>query len=70
MKIKKVISVFCIILILSLFICTLIAALTNSPNFMAYVFLSLIVPLILYVFLWLYKLAQMLKSDNSKKEEN
>ncbi|MBQ3514798.1 MAG: hypothetical protein IJA32_13570 [Lachnospiraceae bacterium] len=67
MKAKKILSIFCIALILFLFGCTLFLAITNSPYFMGCLFLSFIVPVIIYIFVWLYKLTHPAK-DNA--EEN
>ena len=65
---KKFLSIFCIVLILSLFGCTLFLAITNSPYFMGCLFLSFIVPVFLYAFVWLYKLTHPAK-DNAKEEK-
>ena len=71
MKTKKILSIFCIALILFLFGCTMIAALTGSPYFMPLMFLSFFVPFVLYIFLWLYKLTHPKNpSDDLEKEKN
>ena len=66
MTAKKVISIFCIALILFLFVCTLVLAITNSPYFMICLFLSMITPVIIYIFVWLYKLTH--PSEEEKTE--
>lgn len=66
MTAKKVISIFCIALILFLFVCTLVLAITNSPYFMVGLFLSMITPVIIYIFVWLYKLTH--PSEEEKTE--
>ena len=68
MKAKKILSIFCIALILFLFGCTLFLAITNSPYFMGCLFLSFITPIIIYVFVWLYKLTHPAKDNHSKEE--
>ncbi|MBQ4522026.1 MAG: hypothetical protein IJA10_03635 [Lachnospiraceae bacterium] len=69
MNAKKFLSILCIVLILSLFGCTLFLAITNSPYFMGCLLLSFIVPIFIYVFVWLYRLTHPAK-DNTKEEKN
>ncbi|MBE5943026.1 MAG: hypothetical protein E7264_10870 [Lachnospiraceae bacterium] len=59
---RKVTAWITIVIIIGLIICTVVSAVTGSQYFFGFLALSLIVPVVLWVFMWFTKLVN--KKEN------
>ncbi len=66
MKFKRVMALLAVIIITLLFVLMIIAAFTDSAFFLPLLYLTLIVPILLFIMSWLYKL---IKGDNNALDE-
>lgn len=55
-KIKQATAILLVVIIIALVFLTLFLAFTGSPYFMASLFTMIGFPILLYVYLWIYKL--------------
>lgn len=57
-KLKQILAITAIVIIVALFITTLVLAVLDSSSalFQASLYATVLVPAMLYIFLWLYKL--------------
>lgn len=66
-KVKQVMAIIGLVIIVGMFIVTLVLALSKNPNtrgwFLASIFVTIMVPLIMYICTWLYKLIKKQKDD-------
>ncbi|MBR1866600.1 MAG: hypothetical protein IJ801_08845 [Lachnospiraceae bacterium] len=65
-KLRRVVAMLTVFLIVGLIIGTLICAFTGSKYFMGMLFLTLAVPVVLWVFMWFTNLV----SGQSQEEQN
>ena len=70
-KVKRILALTGAILLALLYACTLIFALTGNPNsmflFKASILSTIIVPVLLWTYGFVYKLLKSLNDDNQKK---
>ena len=66
-KLRRIVAGLSVVLIVGLVIATLVCAVTGSRYFFAMLFLALIIPVVLWVFMWFTRLMQN-KSDEDTKE--
>ena len=61
-KVKQIAAVTAIVLIIAIYIVTLILAITNNENtsqwFMAAIIATIVLPVMAYVYIWIYKKVQ------------
>lgn len=62
----RVIAILCVLLILGLIIATLVTGITGSEYFMGFLALTIIVPVFIYVVLWIGRV--LYDSTNSRKK--
>jgi len=66
-KIKQVMAIIGLIVIVGMFVVTIVLALSKNPNtrgwFMASIIVLVVVPVMMYVCSWLYKLIKKQKDE-------
>jgi uncharacterized protein YacL len=68
-KIRRITALLTIIVIIGLIIGTIICAFTGSKLFFGMLFLMIVVPVVLYVFMWFTKLVSGDGEENTSTEE-
>lgn len=66
-NIKRILAILCVILIIACVITTLVLAIMGSPNFMGMLVVTLMFPVFLWIYAFIYKL---LKDRNVTQENN
>lgn len=70
-KLKQVLAIIGIVIIAVLYIITLILALSGNENthglFMASIFATIMVPLIMYILSWIFKLVKKQAEENNNR---
>ncbi len=70
-NVKRVLAIIGIVLLLALYIVTLVFALSKNPNatnlFRACIYCTIIVPILMYVIGWIYKLVKKQAEDARTK---
>lgn len=66
-KMARPLAVLGLILIIGLVITTFILGLMGSELFIGFLFLSIMAPIFIYIFLWMGKLLRSLSNDKNKK---
>lgn len=71
-KIKQILAIIGIIIIVGLYIVTFILAITGNENtkglFLASIFATVMVPVIIYIIQWLYKLVKKQAEETNSKD--
>ncbi len=71
-KIKQILAIIGIVIILGLYITTFILAICGNENthglFMASIFATVMIPVIIYIIQWLYKLVKKQAQENRTKD--
>ena len=71
-RIKQVLAIIGIVIILGLYATTLILALTGNENthglFLASIFATVMVPVLIYIIQWLYKLVKKQAEETKTKD--
>lgn len=69
-KVKRILAMIGVILLVSLYLLTLVGALTASPNsyalFQASIYCTVVIPVLLYGYMLIYRLIKK-KSDDKKE---
>ncbi len=68
-KVRRISAVLTIAVIISLIIGTIVCAITGSRLFFGMLFLMIVVPVVLYVFMWFTKLVSGNEEDNFVADE-
>ncbi len=71
-KVKQILALISVIFLLSLYVLTIVGAITASPYsnglFMASVYSTIVVPILLYAYILIYRVLKK-NSEDTKKEE-
>ena len=70
MKFSKFVALLCVFIIIALVIVTFIIGITGSKYFMGCLFLCMVVPVFMYLVLWIAKLLYSLNKDNMEDTVN
>ncbi|MBE5923465.1 MAG: DUF2207 domain-containing protein [Lachnospiraceae bacterium] len=68
-KVRRISAVLTIAVIIGLIIGTIVCAITGSKLFFGMLFLMIVVPVVLYVFMWFTKLVSGKEEDNFVADE-
>lgn len=73
-KIKRLLAVIGILLLISLYVITLVLALTDDPNtmnaFRASIYCTVLVPVLIWAYTFVYRLLKNNYGDKSSEEKN
>ena len=63
----RVLAMVCVLIIAALVVCVLVTGITGSKYFMGFLVLLMVVPFMIYVFLWLARLMSNLYDEKLEK---
>lgn len=69
-KTKQVISILVVIVLVTLWICTFVFALTGNPNFLPMLMVSIIIPIFVWAFLFFYRRGNNNGTNASDQKNN
>lgn len=72
-KTKRILAIICIILLVGMYVVTLILAIMNNELthrfFMASIICTVVLPILIYIYQWLYKLVRKAADESNAPDE-